>query len=168
MLIPEPRGTEEGFPAGVTPPSGKPSDPATAILLLQDIVRSLELVEAGVSQLGLVAIGWTGWLGFDLAAADGRLSRLVWLSPQKGPSGEGAAGGPDDPALTLLLVASPSEASSSALAGDLFSRFNDRAELRLLSRSGGGCGLLHHAGLCAGLTHWLEESLVRPTIAGSE
>lgn len=153
VLIPEPRENE----AEVALPVGELPDAESAALLLQDVVRSLELVDAGVGQLALVAIGWTGWLGFDLAAADDRLSRLIWLSPQKRPPGEGVAEGSADPALTFLFVASPSEATASALAGDLFLRFNDRAELRFLSRSPGGCGLLHHAGLCEGLADWLAQ-----------
>ncbi len=115
-----------------------------------------------VATVGLLALGSAGWAARQLIAEETRVRALVWLSPRANAAAETAWQLPSGAAVRLLLVAAENEIESSVLAGDLFSRFNETAELRLISRVDGGCGLLTRKSMRDALLVWLQGACAAP------
>lgn len=129
---------------------------------------SLEWFDAGallsafgdsVESIALVCVGWAGWVAPCLVHQDPRVRAVAWIGPRGDLDKVDEWDLPRDQFVRLLLVGSQEEVESSALAGDLFSRFNDIAELRLFSRGDGGCRFLAQDRVRIGLREWLDAEL---------
>ncbi len=158
VLLPDPRGTGLSRSPELLPEEW--SQPAIPLRrrFEEDVMACLDLVGTTSRRIGVVATGWTVWIANAISQADPRITHQIWITPDAWPDGED----PDDlsdPGSRLLLVAAQREEESSALAGDLYSQFNDRAELRLLTGVEGGCQLAQHPGLRRGLLDWLAAAL---------
>ena len=158
VLVPEPRGT--GLSRSPEPLPEEWSRPAVPLRrrFEQDVMACLDLVGTTSRRIGVVATGWTVWIANAISQADPRITHQIWITPDPWPDGDDADDVPD-PASRLLLVTTQREEESSALVGDLYSQFNDRAELRLVTGVEGGCQLVQHPGLRRGLLDWLVVAL---------
>jgi pimeloyl-ACP methyl ester carboxylesterase len=115
----------------------------------------LDLIGGATNQIGLLCVGALGSLAPRLVLGDARFNSLVWVSPD--PVGAASWQRFQRGDMDFLFIASQTEIESSALAGDLFSRFNNSAQLRLFSRGAAGCELLNQTSVRYGLVRWIKD-----------
>lgn len=125
-------------------------------VLESDASHWFDLISGATDRIGLLCVGSMGTLVPWLAGYDARISELIWISPETAGAAPWWTMQRSD--LDYLFIASETEIESSALAGDLFSRFNTSAQLRLYSRGAAACGLLDQISVRDGLVAWLRES----------
>ena len=125
-------------------------------VLESDAAIWLDLISTSTQRIGLLCSGSMGALAPSLARREARIRDIVWVSPEsiRTPGNWEFA---QSAGLQFLFISSQVDNESSALAGDLFSRFNDTAQLRLYSRGGEGCDLLDLPGVKQGIVQWLLE-----------
>jgi len=140
--------------------SGEPPDGARPRLSLAfDPAVIADALSPSVERITVLCLGWAGWIVPALLAPDRPVTGVAWI----GPRGELSPGDfwdlPAEHCPPLLLVTSTEQSSSSALAADLFARFNETSELRLFSRGEDLCQLTEQRWLRAGVTLWLAGRL---------
>jgi hypothetical protein len=119
----------------------------------------LDALEDSVESVALVCVGNAGWCVPAVLSREARVRAVAWLAPRGDPHLWEAWCLPEGRHLPLLLISTREEPAGSALAADLFSRFNAMSELRIFSRGQGGCALLGRAHLRVDLRIWLQAVL---------
>ena len=129
-----------------------------AAFLRRDALVWADAFSASVDTLGIACVGWGGLVVPDLMRQEPKIMAVAWVAPRAPASGASwdlPAGGRCD----LLLVASEDDLGGSAVAMDLFSRFNEHSELRLVGNGEKGCPLARRGWVRAGLLEWLRRRL---------
>lgn len=130
-------------------------------LLLRSIHAALDTLGASVTRVAVIAAGWGGRHAGALAASDARIVAVAWLAPLRVQDDE-LWETPPEP-VSLLLAAAEADALSSAVAMELFTRFNARSELRLFSGDDREtCAFALRPPVQAGIREWLERVCALP------
>ena len=147
----------------IVPPDGQaePGDfngaRALADFAISAWIDSLPLsiaLERPVSSVHLICFGEAGWEIPPLARRELPLRSVAWIAPQGDFARLATWDYPSEDPPRLLLVATPGDRTSSALAGDLFSRFNRIAQFWLMSA--GEDAYLAASRLHEYLRNWLD------------
>ncbi len=154
VLIPDLRGHGLSIFPDQSTGETLPPTKAEMTILSSDALIWLDLIEDSVERVGIMCVGRSGELVPPLVRQDSRVYDLAWVSPAKDQESD-LWQIPHAEMVRFLFISSQMEIESSVLAGDLFSRFNATAQLRLFNRGQGGCGLIRSEGVRAGLVHWL-------------
>ena len=158
VLVPDLRGSAETRARGPRSTAVSVPSRTEVALLRRDALVWADAFSASVDTLGIACVGWGGLVVSDLVRQEPRIVAVAWVAPQapvSGASWDLHAGGQCD----LLLVASEDDLGGSAVAIDLFSRFNERSELRLVGNGEKGCALTRRGWVRAGLFEWLRRRL---------
>lgn len=155
VLVPDLRGSATTLTHGPRGTAVSVPSRTEIALLRRDALVWPDAFSASVDTLGIACVGWGGLVVSDLVRQEPRIVAVAWVAPRAAVSGASwnlPAGGQ----CNLLLVASDDDLGGSAVAIDLFSRFNERSELRLVGNGEKGCVLTRRGWVRAGLFEWLR------------
>lgn len=120
-------------PRGQTEPSGPEALVDFAISAWADSLTLSLALQRPIHSAHLICIGEAGWEIPRLLGRELEIASIAWIAPQGDYRRLAAGDYPLQDAPRLLLISARDDRASSALAGDLFSRFNRNAEFWLLS-----------------------------------
>lgn len=144
-----------GVPISKPAPASRPAGDDLALLLRHGPLWLHSLRGQGELPVVAVAVGWSGAALARIAAADARVRGVAWIAPRRVP--EAFAEIPAERPLELLLIAAEADLESSAVAMNLFARFNHLAELRLFGSDARSCALVQRPWVRDALREWIRQ-----------